>query len=147
VDPASAIAGLRVARSGAGLQEIAWPKILFVDDDPNLVAAIERNLRPYKLRLSRAYHGMQGIMTAVTEKPDVIITDMAMPLATGDELIECLARNPATSKTPIIVLTGKAATQLTTRLRQFDVVAVLHKPLRFEALLNELRKLIHVAKR
>jgi two-component system, OmpR family, alkaline phosphatase synthesis response regulator PhoP len=131
----------------SGLQEIAWPKLLFVDDDPNIVAAMERNLRPYKLRLTRAYHGMQGILSAVTEKPDVIITDMAMPLATGTELIECLARNPATQKTPIIILTGKASTSLTAKLKSLDVVAVLHKPLRFEEVLEELRRVVHISHR
>ncbi len=50
--------------SHVGLREVAWPRILFVDDDPNIVAAMERNFRPYKVRLTRAYHGMQGIMSA-----------------------------------------------------------------------------------
>lgn len=132
--------------SHSGLREVAWPRVLFVDDDPNVVAAMERNLRPYKVRLSRAYHGMQGIMSAVTEKPNVIVTDISMPLATGDELIECIATNPATLKTPIVVLTGRNAVTLTSRLKQLNVAAVLHKPLHFEHLLCELQRLVHIAK-
>ncbi len=132
--------------SHSGIREVAWPRILFVDDDPNIVAAMERNFRPYKVRLTRAYHGMQGIMSAVTEKPNVIITDISMPLATGDELIECLATNPATCKTPIIVLTGRTAVTLTTRMKQLNVTAVLHKPLHFDQLITELELLVHIAK-
>lgn len=133
--------------SHSGLRDIAWPRILFVDDDPNIVAAMERNFRPYKVRLTRAYHGMQGIMSAVTEKPNVIITDIAMPLASGEELIECLATNPATVKTPIVVLTGRSAVTLTARLRSLNVAAVLHKPLNFEHLLRGLEQLVHLALR
>lgn len=135
------------ASSACGLQDLAWPRILFVDDDPSIVAAMERNFRPFKVRLSRAYHGMQGIMSAVTEKPNLIITDMSMPLASGDELIECLARNPNTSKTPIIVLTGNMSITLTSRLKQLDVLAVLHKPLDFDHLLVEINQLIHLTRR
>lgn len=132
--------------SRLGLREVAWPRILFVDDDPNIVAAMERNFRHYKVRLTRAYHGMQGIMSAVIEKPNVIITDISMPLASGDELIECIATNPATLKTPIIVLTGRNAVTLTTRLKQLNVAAVLHKPLHFEHLICELQRLVYIAK-
>ena len=134
------------SNSHVGLREVAWPRILFVDDDPNIVAAMERNFRPYKVRLTRAYHGMQGIMSAVTEKPNVIITDISMPLATGDELIECLATNPTTSKTPIIVLTGRNSVTLTARMKQLNVAAVLHKPLNFDLLIAELLRLVRFAK-
>ncbi len=136
-----------ISRLTSGLQEIAWPRILFVDDDPSVVAAMERNFRPYKIRLTRAYHGMQGILSAVTEKPNLIITDMSMPLATGEELIECLARNPNTTQTPIVILTGDSKVQLTTRFKQLDVVAVLHKPLKFENLVKEISPLILLNRR
>ncbi len=69
-----------------------------------------------------------------------------MPLATGDELIECLATNPATSKTPIVVLTGKNSVTLTAKLKQLHVAAVLHKPLRFDDLIAELSQLVLIAK-
>ncbi len=136
-----------ISRLTSGLQEIAWPRILFVDDDPSCVAAMERNFRPYKVRLTRAYHGMQGILSAVTEKPNLIITDMSMPLATGEELIECLSRNPNTSKTPIVILTGDNKVHLTTRFKQLDVVAVLHKPLKFEHLVKEISPLVLLNRR
>ncbi len=107
----------------------SWPRILYVDDDPNIVASIERHLHRYRVSLTCAYHGMQGIWLAATEKPDLIITDLAMPMASGEELIECLASHPATHGTPIIVLTGNQSARLTASLRQNGVVSVLHKPL------------------
>jgi CheY-like chemotaxis protein len=133
--------------SHSNLREVDWPRILFVDDNPNVVAAMERNFHLYKVRLTRAYHGMQGIMSAVNEKPNVIITDISMPLASGDELIECIATHPSTLNTPIIILTGRSAVAMTSRLKRLNVVAVLHKPLNFEHLICELQRLVHIAKR
>ena len=110
--------------------------ILIVDDDPAFVATMERNFRPYKVELKRAYHGMQGIMNAVTNPPDLIITDLQMPLTSGEEMIDCISRNPVTHATPIIITTGRTSAKLTHRLRCLGVVAVLNKPFQFSELLQ-----------
>lgn len=130
---------------GVGYKAEQWPSILCVDDDPACVASLERSFRPYKIRLQRAYHGMQGIVTAVAKKPDLILTDLHMPLATGEELIECLNRNPATSGTPIVAITGHPARQMTSAFEALGVRKVLHKPLQFQELLGEIDELIEVA--
>lgn len=121
-----------------------WPTLLAVDDDPSCIAGLERSFRPYMLNLQRAYHGMQGIVDAVAQHPDVILTDLQMPLASGEELIECLTRNPATSGTPIIVLTGHPARTLTPEMQQMGVAAVLHKPQQFDELLDILGSFIDI---
>ncbi len=43
-----------------------WPRILYVDDDPNIVASVERHFHRYRVSLACAYHGMQGIWLAAT---------------------------------------------------------------------------------
>ena len=121
-----------------------WPSILCVDDDPSCVASLERSLRPYKVKLQRAYHGMQGIVKAVEQKPDLVLTDLHMPLATGEELIECLNRNPATSGTPIVAITGHPGRSLTPEFEALGVRKVLCKPLQFEELLAEISELVAI---
>jgi two-component system chemotaxis response regulator CheY len=123
------------------------PRILFVDDEPNMAGVMQRNLHPYRLELQVAYHGMQGILDALATRPDVIITDMQMPFATGDELIECLAANSATSGTPIIVVTGLLDVRLTARLKRLGVVEVLTKPVDFADLRDTLAKFIPLVER
>lgn len=113
-----------------------WPRILYVDDDPNIVASIERHFHRYRVTLACAYHGMQGIWLAATEKPNLIVTDLAMPMASGEELIDCLASHPATQGTPIIVLTGNPNARLNANLRHNGVVAVFHKPLNAQQLID-----------
>ena len=121
-----------------------WPTVLCVDDDPNVASAMQRNFRPYRIQLECAFHGMQGIMAAVTEPPDVIITDLQMPLASGEELIECLGRNPSTLNTPVIVITGRPDARLTADLKQYGVISLLTKPLAFDDLLQQLSYVIDV---
>ncbi len=124
-----------------------WPRILYVDDDPNIVASMERHFHRYRVSLVCAYHGMQGIWLAATEKPSLIITDLTMPMASGEELIDCLASHPATKGTPIIVLTGNQSCRLTASLRHNGVVHVFHKPLNAQELIKAVSQYITLADR
>ncbi len=126
---------------------LSWPRVLYVDDDPNIVASMERHFHRYRVSLVCAYHGMQGIWLAATERPHLIITDLSMPLATGDELIDCLAAHPATRGTPIIILTGNHGTRMTAHLRQNGVVEVFHKPLKSEELLATVGRFVPLVDR
>jgi FixJ family two-component response regulator len=123
------------------------PSVLFVDDELPMAMAMQRSLRPYQVDLNVAYHGMQGIVDALANRPDVIITDINMPFASGEELIECLSSNAATAGTPIVVLTGRLDVRLTTWMRRSGVVEVFTKPVAFGILLAALTRYIPLAKR
>jgi CheY-like chemotaxis protein len=69
------------------------PTVLCVDDDPNISEAIGRRLQRFGIRVLRAYHGMQGCWLAATEKPDVIVLDVAMPKGSGVEIRKWRKRN------------------------------------------------------
>lgn len=123
-------------------QLLVRPTILFVDDDPSMVSSIERSFRPWNVELEVALHGMQGIMQAITIRPDVIITDLQMPFASGEELIDCLSQNEFTHGVPLIVVTGRCGVKLTSRLESQGVVAVLQKPFEFSELIDTLSNII-----
>lgn len=125
-------------------EEKEWPSILCVDDDPNVLSALQRGFRRYQVRLHSAYHGMQGILDAVERRPDLIITDLAMPLATGEELTECLTSHPNTLDTPILVLTGHPQSQSAQTALRCGCAAILEKPLRFETLLAQISRFIEL---
>lgn len=118
------------------------PSILFVDDEPEMAGAMQRNFRPFKVDLQVAYHGMQGIIAALNQHPDLIITDLQMPFASGEELIECLAANLSTRGTPIVIVTGRLDARLTSRLKKLGVVEVLLKPIEFETLRSVVERYI-----
>lgn len=123
------------------------PIVLYVDDDPHLISAIERNMRAYRVQLEVAFHGMQGVMNALKLRPDVIVTDLNMPFASGEELVECLSRHPATAGVPILIVTGRPGVMLTSKLRRLGVKRVLSKPTRFDDLVHELSALFPIRRK
>ena len=117
-------------------------RILCVDDDPNISAAIARRLRPLSIDVLAAYSGMQGYWQLVTKSPDAVIVDLAMPNGSGTEMIECVMRNHVIRHTPILVLTGSSDPACRRRLSQLGISGFLRKPVACEILLRELASLI-----
>ena len=129
---------LSPANSDRAASQPKRPRILCVDDDPNVSAAIARRLRPFDIDVLRAYSGMQGYWQMVTESPDAVIVDLAMPNGSGEELIECAMRNETTMYIPTIVLTGKRSHGSQASLLRMGISGFLQKPVTCERLLWEL---------
>ncbi|HVX16060.1 MAG TPA: response regulator [Pirellulales bacterium] len=116
-------------------------RILCIDDDPDVVRAIETCLATIGAVVSCAYNGRQGHWLALTEKPDLVITDIAMPLGAGGDIVECLQRNSETQDIPVVVLSGRRDDRLKQRLLKGGVKRWLMKPMRHEELLAAVRSL------
>lgn len=125
----------------------ARPKILLVDDDPNVVACISRSLRAFQVDVVCAYHGMQGIWLATTEKPNIVLTDLSMPWTAGEDLIETLVCHPATRDIPIIVLTGKTLSGDDPTLNDPRLSRIFFKPTPVDQILEEMRRHILLSPR
>ncbi len=120
------------------------PRVLCVDDDPDISQMIEVVLRNYQVDLIRNFSGQQGIWNAISAKPDVIITDLQMQHGSGEELIECVRRNPTTSSIPIIVLSSNACLGTDRRLYKLGVNQFIQKPVHFTKLVEEIARFIHI---
>lgn len=118
------------------------PRILCVDDDPDLQVSFELRMRSYDVQVDRAYYGMQGITEAIKTCPDLILADLAMPNGNGEYLIECIKCNSATAHIPTIILTGMRNPKLKGRILHAGASAYLHKPIAFDELLSHISKFI-----
>ena len=76
-------------------------KILLVDDEPQITRVLRTALSTQGYSLRTAANGVEGLETANAWKPDLVITDLAMPEMDGVELCRELR---AVSQVPIIVL-------------------------------------------
>ena len=76
-------------------------KILLIDDEPQITRVLRTALSTQGYALRVAGNGVQGLQTAHEWKPDLVITDLAMPEMNGVELCRELR---AVSQVPIIVL-------------------------------------------
>ena len=123
------------------------PRILCVDDDPDIQTTIELRMRKYDVEVEHAYYGMQGIVETTHTLPDLILMDQAMPHGNGEYLLEVIKRNPATRNIPVIVLTGMRDQRLKHRLIQAGAEAFLQKPLLFDELLHHMSRFIDLRER
>lgn len=87
------------------------PIILIVEDDADIAESLNYNLKREGFRPIVAESGEKGLRLALDEKqrPSLIILDLMLPGMTGLELCRRLRRESLTEKTPIIMLTAKAA--------------------------------------
>jgi CheY-like chemotaxis protein len=92
-------------------RDMATPFGLVVDDDAQLRLLFARILRRGGLRVLEAGSGREALRLAQTSAPDFVVTDIGMPDLDGVELCRRLRQLPATSKVPIVVVTGSAVTQ------------------------------------
>lgn len=85
---------------------MANPKVLIVDDEPDVVLMIERTLRSEGFDVAKAYDGIGALDLVSTEKPDLILLDIMMPMMSGYEVCEQLKANPQTQHIPVICLSS-----------------------------------------
>ncbi len=83
------------------------PKLLVIEDDHLLLEFLTDSLRRVGFEILSANNGNSGIEIAKSEHPDVIISDINMPVMNGLEVLEKLQEDPVTSEIPFIFLTGK----------------------------------------
>lgn len=85
------------------------PKVLVVDDEPDVVELISFNLKGAGLEVVSAADGAEAVRLARFHLPQLILLDLMLPEIGGLEVCKLLRRDPATAEIPIIMLTAKAA--------------------------------------
>jgi CheY-like chemotaxis protein len=80
--------------------------ILIVDDDPSIRFMVRLIVERAGHELVEAQHGAAAIARLAETLPDLILTDMMMPVMDGEELIQRLRANPETASLPILVISG-----------------------------------------
>ena len=85
--------------------------ILIIEDDADIAESLQYNFKREGFRPIIAESGEKGLRLALDEKnpPSLVILDLMLPGMSGMELCRRLRREPLTEKTPIIMLTAKAA--------------------------------------
>lgn len=82
-------------------------KILVVEDDQNIRMTLTEMLRLQGFNVVTARDGDEGYLQAVAHQPDLIITDLNMPILDGVELARLIRReNSRLGRIPIIALSA-----------------------------------------
>ena len=112
------------------------PRILVVDDEPQLTRVLRTGLKSRGYDVRAAADGLSGFETFTDWHPDLVITDLAMPEMDGLELCR---RVRAVSAVPIIVLSAKGEEK--TKVEALDLGAddYITKPFGIDELLARVR--------
>jgi two-component system, OmpR family, KDP operon response regulator KdpE len=112
------------------------PRILVVDDEPQLTRVLRTGLTSRGYDVRAAADGLAGFEVFTDWHPDLVITDIAMPVVDGLELCR---RVRAISQVPIIVLSAKGEEK--TKVEALDIGAddYITKPFGIDELLARVR--------
>lgn len=81
-------------------------KILVADDEPNILMLTGVLFRDMGLEVLSAANGEEAIQKAFEHKPDIVITDILMPLKDGFEVCRAIRNHPELSDIPVILLSA-----------------------------------------
>jgi two-component system cell cycle response regulator DivK len=84
------------------------PKILLVEDNEMNRDMLSRRLLRNNFEVVMAVNGQEGVDMAKSEKPDIILMDMSLPVMDGWEATRTIKADEATRSIPVIALTAHA---------------------------------------
>jgi two-component system cell cycle response regulator len=84
-------------------------KLLVIDDDPSIHQLVGAHLANSQTECFFALDGIEGIESAVNDKPTAILLDMDMPNMNGMEVCARLKADPETREIPIMFVTADRA--------------------------------------
>lgn len=118
------------------------PKILLVDDDPDIIELLEYNLNKEGFETASANDGIQALEVAKNFKPDLILLDVMMPRQDGIETARQIRQNSDFKDTYILFLTARAEEY--TEVAAFDVGAddYIVKPIKPRALVSRIKAIL-----
>lgn len=86
-------------------------KVLIVDDEPNIVLAIDFLLSQKGFQTEKAYNGAEALKKLNDFKPNVVVLDVMMPGMTGYEVARQIRTTIGFSDIQIVFLTAKGTTK------------------------------------
>ncbi|HXM72194.1 MAG TPA: response regulator [Candidatus Dormibacteraeota bacterium] len=121
---------------------MAGKRILVVDDDPSIRLLLRLVFESSGYDVSEAPHGVAALIRIRRAVPDLVVTDMLMPVMDGGALIKHLKSDPQTAEVPIVAVTGDSDA----KAQALDADVVMSKPFHQSALLEIVNSLLGAQK-
>lgn len=108
------------------------PKLLIVDDEPNLLYSLKKAFQTDHLEIVTAETAGEGVERVQTEKPDVVILDVRLPDMSGLDAFNLIHKRD--SRLPVIMITAFSTTETAIEAMKRGAYEYLLKPVEFEKL-------------
>jgi len=146
-DPALHAPSLGGGRGEAGILGAAeLPVALIIEDNPELRRFIKHSVSAY-WEVEEASDGGEGVKKAIELIPDIVISDLMMPVKDGYAVCDELKKNELTAHIPVILLTARANIESKLTGLRSGADDYLTKPFHTEELLTRMENLIEVRRK
>lgn len=124
-------------------------RILVVDDEPDFVSIVKKNLEKAGFDVEVAYDGVEGMEKVQANPPDAIVLDVMMPEKDGYKVCSELKRDDKYADIPILLLTAVADHVSSTRYSHYDGMSTeaddyLPKPASADDILDSVKSLLNM---
>mgnify|MGYP001023861616 FL=1 len=126
--------------------EAARPEVLIIDDNSDIRSYLRRALSS-TYKVSEAVDGKSGLEMARRIVPDLVISDIMMPVLDGLEFCSQLKQDKAISHIPVILLTARSLDEQRAEGYKHGADAYIAKPFSLELLLSRIDNLIESRKK
>ncbi len=116
--------------------------ILIVDDDPSIVNLLKEGLQMEGYKTVMGYDGQAAVAMARSQKPDLILLDVNMPMTNGLLAAEMIRSHADSKDIPIILLTGEVSDRVFPKAEAMGRVMHIKKPVDLDELLSLIRQVL-----
>jgi two-component system phosphate regulon response regulator PhoB len=120
----------------------ARPRLLVVEDEPALQKVLTVRLQIEGFDVRAAGDGEEALAMIAEERPDLVLTDLMMPLMDGAELTRQIKGDPALKSIPVMVLTALKEQRERDHLLRLGADAFAAKPYNSAELTARIRELL-----
>ena len=116
--------------------------ILIIEDENDIVIALSIKLKSEGYNTLCANNGDDAIKLAMTESPDVILLDIALPNEDGFSVARQLREHKSTATIPVIFLTALASDEDREQAQRVGAASFITKPFKWEHLMKTIHEII-----
>ena len=113
-------------------------KILIADDEPHVLRVLKMSLEKEGYEVDICANGMEALGKIQRQAPDILVTDIQMPLMTGEELCRHIHEYMPDRQFLIFVLTSRTEIEHREWSRQINNLLFLEKPVSIRNLVEKL---------
>jgi signal transduction histidine kinase len=115
--------------------------VLIVEDSPDTLLLLSTIFRREGANVTTAASAAEALQSAVTKRPNIIVSDIGMPEVDGYQLLEQLRILPGLSDVPAIAISGYASEEDRERALAVGYLALVPKPVDLDALFTLIQDL------
>jgi len=132
--------GGETVRPKGGEENRMGISILVVEDEPDVMHIITHALKAAGHTVVQAWGGEDAVRKAKTMKPDLVLTDLAMPEVSGVAVIHDIKQDPETAAIPVIAVTAHVWDSIAQAAGKVGVDGFISKPFTAKELVAEVEK-------